>query len=62
MDWDDVRPKPAGDAGLGESLEKLSVAELEARIKALDAEIVRVGAELAKKMAQQAAAAQFFKS
>lgn len=62
MDWDDVRPKLATGATIGENLEKLSVAELEARIKALDAEIARVGAELAKKKAHEAAASQLFKT
>jgi uncharacterized small protein (DUF1192 family) len=61
MDWDDERPKPATGAALGENLEALSVAELEARITALEAEIERVGAELARKRAQKAAAAQLFK-
>jgi uncharacterized small protein (DUF1192 family) len=62
MDWDDVRPKPAAFAALGENLEKMSVSELEARIKALEAEVVRVATELAKKKAHEAAAAQLFKS
>lgn len=62
MDWDDVRPKPASSAALGENLDKYSVSDLETRIKELEAEIVRVAAELAKKKAQQAAAAQLFKT
>ncbi len=62
MDWDDVRPKPASGAALGENLEKFSVGELEVRIKVLEAEIVRVAAELTKKRAHEAAAAQLFKS
>lgn len=62
MDWDDVRPKPAGGAAIGDNLEKLSVSELEARIVAFDAEIVRIGSELAKKKAHEAAAAKLFKS
>lgn len=61
MDWDEVRSKPAAGAVVGESLEKLSVSELESRIKAFEAEILRVSSELAKKKAQQAAAAQLFK-
>jgi uncharacterized small protein (DUF1192 family) len=61
VDWDDIRPKPALGAAIGENLEKFSVAELEARIKALEAEIVRVGAELAKKKAHEAAASLVFK-
>ncbi len=35
MDWDEVRPKAAKAASIGESLETLSVAELEARIASL---------------------------
>jgi len=61
MDWDDIRPKPQADAALGENLEKLSVAELEARIRDLEREIERVGRELARKKAHEAAAAQLFK-
>ena len=60
MDWDDVRPKPAGIT-VGEDLKKLSVAELEARIAALKAEIERVEAELQAKRAHEAAAAAIFK-
>lgn len=62
MDWDEVRPKTSGGPALGENLEKLSVGELEARIKALEIEIVRVDLELAKKRAHEHAAAQLFKS
>lgn len=61
MDWDDVRPKAAG-LTLGETLETLSVAELEARIAALQEEIERVAAELKKKKAHEAAASALFKS
>jgi uncharacterized small protein (DUF1192 family) len=62
MDWDDLVPKaPAKGVVLGENLETLSVAELEVRIRALEGEIVRVGEELAKKKAHEAAAAALFK-
>lgn len=61
MDWDDVRPKAAGMT-LGETLETLSVVELEARIGALQGEIERVAAELKKKKAHEAAASALFKS
>ena len=44
MDWDDLKPKPPKGITLGESLKSLSVAELEARIAALHAEIERVKA------------------
>jgi uncharacterized small protein (DUF1192 family) len=60
MDWDEERPKPVKGVVLGESLETLSVAELDARIKALEAEIARVSAELEKKRAHEAAAASLF--
>ena len=46
---------------LGEDLENLSVAELEARIVALTEEIERVKAEIAAKKAHEAAASAFFK-
>lgn len=63
MDWDDVmKPKPKVGPALGESLETLSVAELEARIAALHAEIARVEQELARKRAQKSAADSLFKS
>ncbi len=39
MDWDEVRPKTTKAASVGENLENLSVAELEARIQAFEAEI-----------------------
>ncbi len=61
MDWDDVKPKALQGVTLGESLESLSVAELQARIAALTAEIARVEAELAAKKAHEAAAASIFK-
>lgn len=61
MDWDDIKPKPKPGVTIGESLETLSVAELEARVRALKDEILRVEAELAKKKAHEAAAAQLFK-
>jgi uncharacterized small protein (DUF1192 family) len=61
MDWDEERPKPKAAVSLGESLETLSVAELEARIKALEAEIVRVKVELERKRAHEAVAAKLFK-
>lgn len=61
MDWDDVRPKVKPMATIGDNLETHSVAELEARIEAFRSEITRVEAELAKKRAHEAAAAQLFK-
>lgn len=62
MDWDDVAPKPKVSAAVGDNLATLSVAELEARIVAFEAEIERNRAELKKKRDHEAAAAAFFKS
>lgn len=61
MDWDEPRPKPASGIVLGEELSKLSVGELSSRIKALQAEIARVEAELTRKKAHEATAASLFK-
>lgn len=61
MDWDDARPTPPKAASIGENLETLSVAELEARIAAFTAEIERVNAELARKRAHENAAEALFK-
>lgn len=61
MDWDDLKPKTPRGITLGESLETLSVGELEARILALSSEIERVQAELKAKKAHEAAAAAIFK-
>ena len=61
MDWDDVRQEPRPAIGVGESLDTHSVAELEARIEALKAEIARVEAELARKRSHEAAASALFK-
>jgi uncharacterized small protein (DUF1192 family) len=61
MDWDDLKPKPKPGVTLGEDLTTLSVAELEARIAALQGEIERVKVELGAKKVHEAAAAQIFK-
>ena len=61
MDWDDLKPKPPKGITVGETLESLSVGELQARIAALQQEIIRVEAELAAKKAHEAAAASIFK-
>ena len=61
MDWDDLKPKPAKALTVGEDLEALSVAELEARIVALNGEIDRIRAELAAKKVHEAAASALFK-
>ncbi|HWK40075.1 MAG TPA: DUF1192 domain-containing protein [Hyphomicrobium sp.] len=62
MDWDDIVPKsPKTGLVIGESLETLSVIELEARIGALEAEIVRVRRELEAKRRHEEAASALFK-
>lgn len=61
MDWDDLKPPAPKSMAVGETLETLSVAELEQRISAFAAEIERVKTELSKKRAHEAAAAAFFK-
>jgi uncharacterized small protein (DUF1192 family) len=62
MDWDDLKPRPSkAGVTLGESLETLSVAELEARLVALARETDRVRAEIEAKKAHEAAAAAVFK-
>jgi len=59
MDWDE--PKPQRTVTIGEDLSALSVAELEARIAALETEVERVRAEIRTKKARAAAADQLFK-
>lgn len=63
MDLDDLLPqkKPSGVI-IGENLETLSVAELEKRIENLEAEIVRVRAEVDRKKRHEEAARALFKS
>ncbi len=63
MDWDEIAPKkPKADAAVGDNLLTLSVAELEARIAAFEAEIERVKTELAAKRRHEQAASALFKS
>ena len=59
-DQESPRIKPATDR-LGRALDGVSVAELEAYIQALNAEIDRVRAELAKRSDHRAAAEAMFK-
>jgi uncharacterized small protein (DUF1192 family) len=61
MDWDEAKSKPATGPMLGESLATLSVAELEARIGALEREIARVKAELDAKRKHESTASALFK-
>ncbi len=60
MDWDEAKQKPKTE--IGEPLSNFGIAELETRITALQVEIERVKAELAKKRAHEAAASALFKS
>jgi len=62
VDLDDLMPaKKPGSVALGENLATLSVAELEIRIKDLQAEIERVRGELDKKRKHEEAARALFK-
>lgn len=61
MDWDEARFKANKGFEVGEKLDTLSVAELEARVVGLEAEIARVRAEITRKKAHEAAAASLFK-
>ena len=61
MDLEDAPKKPANMV-IGENLDAISVAELEQRIQALDSEINRIRAEIAKKQASRNAADAFFRN
>ena len=61
MDLDDAPMKPTNMV-IGENLDAISVAELEQRIQALESEIVRLKAEIAKKQASRNAADAFFRN
>ena len=61
MDLDDAPRKPANMV-IGENLDAISVAELEHRIQALESEIMRLRAEIAKKQASRNAADAFFRN
>jgi uncharacterized small protein (DUF1192 family) len=61
MDVDDIRPVKKPGIVIGEDLSLLSVAELETRIGALEAEIARIREALAGKQTSKAAADAFFR-
>ena len=61
MDLDEAPKKPANMV-IGENLDAISVAELEQRIQALDSEITRLRAEIARKQASRNAADAFFRT
>ncbi|MEZ5818215.1 MAG: DUF1192 domain-containing protein [Hyphomicrobiaceae bacterium] len=62
MDWDEAQAKQQRAITVGEPLARLSVGELEARVAALEQEIVRIKAEIAAKKAHTAAASALFKN
>ncbi len=59
--WDDDKPKPKPVITVGETLDPIAIADLEARVAALEAEILRTRAEIDRKKKHQAAAAGLFK-
>jgi len=61
MELEDL-PRPKSNMVIGENLETISIAELEQRVVTLDSEINRIRAEIAKKQASKAIAANFFKN
>ena len=61
MSFEDLPKKPAA-VTLGESLDLLSVAELEQRVSQLESEIQRVKAAISAKQASKSAADAFFRS
>lgn len=61
MNWDDELPKPARAITLGEDLDRISLAELQKRVAALESEITRVKAEIVAKQMHKAAADALFK-
>jgi uncharacterized small protein (DUF1192 family) len=61
MDWDEAGPKRVKVVTIGEDLKGLSIGELEARIRALEQEIVRVRNERQAKPPHEQAAAELFK-
>ena len=61
MDLDDAPQKPTNMV-IGENLDSISVTELEQRIQALESEISRLRAEIAKKQASRNAADAFFRN
>ena len=61
MELDDL-PKKKPDLVIGETLDAISVAELEQRIQVLESEIARIRAEITRKQASRSAADAFFRS
>jgi uncharacterized small protein (DUF1192 family) len=61
MDWDDAKPRPVRVTVVGEKLDEFAVADLEQRVRDLEAELVRVKAVIAGKKSHTAAADALFK-
>lgn len=62
MDWDEAQAKLTKVLTTGEDLKRHSVAELEARIVLLEAEIQRTRTEIEAKKAHNKAASALFKT
>lgn len=62
MSFDDLPQKKPMGISVGESLDLLSVSELEHRVQALEAEIARVKAAIDAKRASKSAADAFFRN
>lgn len=60
MDWEEPKAQPKATIAVGEPLDPLGVAELEARLEALRTEISRVEAEIARKKRHALAASAIF--
>jgi uncharacterized small protein (DUF1192 family) len=61
IEWDDTKPRTVSTAVIGEKLDDFSVADLEQRVKDLQAEISRVTAIIAGKKSHTSAADALFK-
>jgi uncharacterized small protein (DUF1192 family) len=62
MNEEEIRPKPIAPLHeIGQDLSLLSIAELDERVAALRAEIMRLETARAKKLAAQGAADAYFK-
>lgn len=61
MDWDELEPKTKTKMVAPRNLEIMGVAELNAYIEELEAEIVRARAAIAAKQSARAGAESFFK-
>jgi uncharacterized small protein (DUF1192 family) len=62
MDLDDLKPKKILGPTFGETLEPLSLADLEARLALIDVERKRIETEIEARKASRRAAEGFFKS